>query len=148
MFIIMKKILSIFTVLFLLSACGKDDENETAPDIDDTPSAKSSDDYRGLMRDFVTSISKKGKAAIPGFAVIPQNGIQLVATGDEPDTPLAEQYLAAIDGHGQEDIFMVRHPTIMLLLRATPNGCVLIWIVQRLREMLFSALIIAAARKK
>lgn len=101
----MKKILSIFTVLFLLSACGKDDENETAPDIDDTPSAKSSDDYRGLMRDFVTSISKKGKAAIPGFAVIPQNGIQLVATGDEPDTPLAEQYLAAIDGHGQEDIF-------------------------------------------
>ena len=101
----MRKILSVLTVLFLFSSCGKDENDETYSDIDDTPSAKSSDDYRGFMRDFVTSISKKGKAAISGFAVIPQNGIQLVTTGDEPDSPLAEQYLAAIDGHGQEDIF-------------------------------------------
>lgn len=79
--------------------------NQGAQVIDDTPTAKSDDDYRGLMRDFVTKISKIGKSAKPGFVVIPQNGIQLVTTTDESDGPLAEQYLAAIDGHGQEDIF-------------------------------------------
>ena len=97
----MKKLIAILTVLCLFSACSKDENDE----IDDTPTAKSADDYRGLMRDFVTKISKIGKSAKSGFVVIPQNGIQLVTTTDESDGPLAEQYLAAIDGHGQEDIF-------------------------------------------
>ena len=111
----MKKILTLFAVLSLCTACSKDENSEpentnnntteNPQEIDDTPTAKSSDDYRGLMRDFVTAISKKGKSTKPGFVVIPQNGIQLVTTGDESDSPLAEQYLAAIDGHGQEDIF-------------------------------------------
>ncbi|MCR5453827.1 MAG: endo alpha-1,4 polygalactosaminidase [Bacteroidales bacterium] len=112
----MKKLFMMFAVLVLMAACGKEDSNDAKDadnqetsdpntEIDDTPTATSPDDYRGLMRDFVTLISKQGKTAKPGFVVIPQNGVQLVTTGEESDSPLATQYLAAIDGHGQEDIF-------------------------------------------
>jgi cysteinyl-tRNA synthetase len=60
-------------------------------------------DYKQDMRDLVIGISQTGKAAHPGFIIIPQNGIELVtATGEEGSAPETE-YLAAIDGNGQED---------------------------------------------
>ena len=63
------------------------------------------DDYRQAMRDFVVRISETAKAQDADFLVIPQNGIELVTMGDEANSSLATTYLAAIDGHGQEDLF-------------------------------------------
>ncbi|MGL1889907.1 MAG: endo alpha-1,4 polygalactosaminidase [Reichenbachiella sp.] len=62
-------------------------------------------DLKEEMRSFVIGISEYGKAADNGFVIIPQNGIELVTqTGDE-DAEVHAAYLAAIDGHGQEDLF-------------------------------------------
>ena len=63
------------------------------------------DDYRQAMRDFVVRISGTAKAKDVDFVVIPQNGIELVTSGDDATANLATDYLAAIDGHGQEDLF-------------------------------------------
>ncbi|KAH7693533.1 hypothetical protein AAVH_39430 [Aphelenchoides avenae] len=62
-------------------------------------------DYRQEMRNFVIGISKYAKAVNPNFAVLPQNGIELVSSNGEPDGSLATNYTNAIDGVGQEDLF-------------------------------------------
>ncbi len=69
------------------------------------PNVTPCDDYRQAMRDFVVRISETARAQVPGFIVIPQNGIELVTLGEDAETDLAAAYLAAIDGHGQEDLF-------------------------------------------
>jgi len=61
--------------------------------------------FRDEMRSFVTGISDYAKVLKPGFAVIPQNGIKLIASNGEPDGELIAEYLNAIDGLGQEDLF-------------------------------------------
>ncbi len=58
--------------------------------------------YRQRMRDFVIGISQSAKTVNPDFAIIPQNGIELVSIGG---TNPATDYLDAIDGNGQEDLF-------------------------------------------
>ena len=63
------------------------------------------DDYRQAMRDFVIRISETARTQNADFVVIPQNGIELVTMGDDSEAELAAAYLAAIDGHGQEDLF-------------------------------------------
>lgn len=69
-------------------------------------SSKSHDpDYRGEMRQFVQNISLYAKQSDPGFIVIPQNGANLVTLNGESDGEPAEDYLNAIDGQGQEDLF-------------------------------------------
>jgi len=61
--------------------------------------------YRDHMRDFVKEIGAAARTQDNDFIIIPQNGHELVASGDaEIDTP-DEDYLAAIDGAGQEDLF-------------------------------------------
>lgn len=62
-------------------------------------------DYRQAMRDFVIRISEAARAKDNDFIVIPQNGMGLITLEDDPDGELATSYLAAIDGHGQEDLF-------------------------------------------
>lgn len=62
-------------------------------------------DYRQAMRDFVIAISGYAKEANPAFAIIPQNGHELLTTDGAPDGPLALEYIAAIDGVGREDLF-------------------------------------------
>lgn len=87
---------SFFTFLILLSlfsACNTDE-----PD----PMAR---DYKQDMRAFVMGISSYAKGIQPGFAVIPQNGIELVSDNGEEDGQPHSAYLAAIDGNGQEDLF-------------------------------------------
>ena len=69
------------------------------------PDVEPCDDYRQAMRDFVVRISETARMQDPHFVVIPQNGIELVTMGDEAESELAAAYLAAIDGHGQEDLF-------------------------------------------
>lgn len=61
--------------------------------------------YKQEMRNLVTGISEKAKAANAGFAIIPQNGIELVTVNGEDDGAPATAYLNAIDGNGQEDLF-------------------------------------------
>lgn len=78
-------------VLFLVS-CGKKGDLEGG-------------DYRQAMRDFVIRISENAHAKDADFVVIPQNGISLITAGEDPDAELAAAYVAAINGHGQEDLF-------------------------------------------
>ena len=57
--------------------------------------------YRTVMRGFVQTISAAAKKAHPGFLVVPQGGVGLLTDAGKP----AAEYLAAIDGVGQEEVF-------------------------------------------
>ena len=58
-------------------------------------------DYRDAMRQFVKALSLQAKKTDPAFLVVPQGGIGLLSDGDKP----AADYLKAIDGVGQEEVF-------------------------------------------
>lgn len=62
-------------------------------------------DYRQEMRDFVILISQNAKKQHPGFVVIPQNGVELMADDPTQENTWKMDYLQAIDGCGQEDLF-------------------------------------------
>ncbi|MEZ5335403.1 MAG: endo alpha-1,4 polygalactosaminidase [Methanolobus sp.] len=62
-------------------------------------------DYRQRMRNFVIGISAYSKQKDPDFIVIPQNGQELLTFGVGSDFLLANDYIAAIDGVGREDLF-------------------------------------------
>ena len=92
----MKIRISALAFLIFAVACNKDDG---------TDDNKNIRDYKQDMREFVMGISAKAKTVNPDFAVIPQNGIELVTIdGDKNGAPHIE-YLDAIDGNGQEDLF-------------------------------------------
>ena len=62
-------------------------------------------DYKQEMRNFVQGISAYAKSHNPNFAIIPQNGANLVSKdGDDTGAP-DTKYINAIDGIGQEDLF-------------------------------------------
>lgn len=61
-------------------------------------------DFKTEMRNFVIGISKYSKLNHPNFAVIPQNGIELVTENGDISGKLSTSYLDAIDGNGQEDL--------------------------------------------
>ena len=62
-------------------------------------------DYRQEMRKFVIAISEAGELQRPGFIVVPQNGMQLLTSeGGGLGTP-SNDYINAIDGCGQEELF-------------------------------------------
>lgn len=69
------------------------------------PNVEPCDDYRQAMRGFVIRISETARMQNPDFVIIPQNGIELITLSDDANASLATTYLAAIDGHGQEDLF-------------------------------------------
>lgn len=62
-------------------------------------------DYREDMRNFVITLSVYAKNINPIFAVVPQNGIELVTDNGAPNGRPSVAYLNAIDGHGQESLF-------------------------------------------
>ena len=84
----------ILCTAIVLSSCSNDDEITHA-----------GVDYRKEMRNFVIDISNYAKSNSPGFIIIPQNGIELVTNSGEPDGQPNNDYLNAIDGNGQEDLF-------------------------------------------
>ncbi len=83
----------IFGWIILLYACKPETPGETEID------------YRKEMQVFVEEISTYAKGLHPGFIIIPQNGVELITVnGDTAGTPVRE-YLSAIDGMGQEELF-------------------------------------------
>lgn len=91
----MKKNFFLFLAFAVLS-CNSNDENS---------SNSENRNFRQDMRDFVIGISQKAKGMKSNFAVIPQNGIELVTENGEEDSAISLAYLNAIDGNGQEDLF-------------------------------------------
>lgn len=89
----------ILLVLFFLG-CGKSE----GLNITTTEQAQERD-YRTDMRNFVIKISEYAKAKNQDFAIIPQNGMELVTdNGYSSGNPMT-LYLNAIDGNGQENLF-------------------------------------------
>jgi cysteinyl-tRNA synthetase len=87
----MKKAVLFLGFFFSIVSCKRNDY----PDLD----------FKQEMRNFVIGISEYSKAVDPDFIIIPQNGIELVTTSGEENGTINENYLAAIDAHGQEDLF-------------------------------------------
>jgi cysteinyl-tRNA synthetase, unknown class len=69
-------------------------------------SVKNQINYRDEMRSLVMLISSRAKQVRPGFVIIPQNAMDLIAVApDNPKAKLLQQYLSAIDGAGCEELF-------------------------------------------
>lgn len=92
----MKSLLMVLFALLFVSCNGDDSMS---------PENGSGRNFKQDMREYVMGISRKAKLVNPKFAVIPQNGIELVTINGEDDGSPASEYLAAIDGNGQEDLF-------------------------------------------
>lgn len=88
----MRKFFYFSLILMLLFSCKRD------------PVPKGLD-LRTEMRLFVERIATAARFLDPGFIVIPQNGAELLVEGMDPSSAAATDYLAAIDGVGQEGLF-------------------------------------------
>lgn len=86
----MKKYIGLAAAIVLFQACSSDSVNP---------------DYREEMRKFVIKISEHGESLKPGFIVIPQNGMQLLTSEGGGNGSASADYIAAIDGCGQEELF-------------------------------------------
>ena len=89
---ISSKVTLFLLALLLIFSCNK---SNIPPDLD----------FKEEMRNFVINISQNAKSTDPDFIIIPQNGIELVTQNGEEDGAPHSDYLTAIDGHGQEDLF-------------------------------------------
>ena len=85
----------IFILILLVNSCKNDDDIVTPSDIN----------YRQEMRTFVVGISGYSKAIRNDFSIIPQNGIELISSNGEEEGEPNLEYISAIDGNGQEDLF-------------------------------------------
>jgi len=106
--IFMNKMLSAMIIILnmLLICCGI--PYDKTPDSDDSDSNNNggyNENYRNEMRSLVEDISIYAKGINSNFIVIPQNGIELLTVNGEEDGPPATDYINAIDGVGQEDLF-------------------------------------------
>jgi cysteinyl-tRNA synthetase len=61
--------------------------------------------FKEEMRSFVGEISQYSKNIQSDFIIIPQNGVQLITKNADNNGSADLNYLAAIDGIGQEDLF-------------------------------------------
>jgi cysteinyl-tRNA synthetase, unknown class len=81
--------------LALLAGCSDDEPETEIPDLD----------FREEMREFVQAISSHAKSRNSSFLIIPQNGQELFTLDGTLNGDAAEDYFAAIDGTGREDLF-------------------------------------------
>jgi cysteinyl-tRNA synthetase, unknown class len=102
-----KKVLLALPVLLSILSCSQTEKvSPSQPEDQRKPQPElAAIDYREEMRKFVIGISQYAKAQNAQFAIIPQNGIELITTNGESDGSLATSYVNAIDGVGQEDLF-------------------------------------------
>lgn len=84
------RFLGIALVLFFATACIKQHRSNKAGE---------------KMQDFVVEISQYAKGLKPGFAIIPQNGEELLFHKLDNEGSLDERYISAIDGVGIEELF-------------------------------------------
>lgn len=91
----MKKMIAALC-LIALTACSNNDEED---------GGSTNTMYKQEMRNLVQGISAKAKGINVNFAIIPQNGIELVTTNGDNEGEPDMAYLNAIDGNGQEDLF-------------------------------------------
>jgi cysteinyl-tRNA synthetase, unknown class len=87
----MRKFIFSLVIIVSVISCNSDDY----PDLD----------FKQEMRNFVIGISEYSRTIKTNFIIIPQNGIELVTINGEESDTLADRYLSAIDGNGQEDLF-------------------------------------------
>lgn len=90
----MRAIVIFLIALISFSSCKKDDENPLRSDMN----------YKQEMRDFVQNISIYAKGINPYFAIIPQNGAEIVSTTGDDEGSAQMDYINAIDGIGQESL--------------------------------------------
>jgi len=83
----------IILIIVLSISCKKENEED-----------ETNSNFRKDMRTFVINISKYAKSKDNSFLVIPQNGIDII-TNSENTNEVYSDYLSAIDGNGQEDLF-------------------------------------------
>lgn len=103
-----KKVLLALPVLMSILSCSQTEKvSPSQPEDQKKPQPEQvlAIDYREEMRKFVIGISQYAKAQNSQFAIIPQNGIELITTNGESDGTLSTSYVNAIDGVGQEDLF-------------------------------------------
>ncbi len=91
----MKKILLCCLLFAILFSCSEDENGDSTPDLD----------FKEEMREFVIAINDYAAGFISGFITIPQNGIELVTDNGEEEENVHDDYMDAITGHGQEDLF-------------------------------------------
>ena len=87
----MSGLVMFLVALISLSACKRDDLPEGM-------------DYKQEMRNFVQDISTYAKGINPNFAIIPQNGAELISITGDDDGSSEMNYINAIDGIGQESL--------------------------------------------
>lgn len=88
--------LILLAAVIMIESCSDDEVNRPpVPDLD----------FKQEMREFVIGISSYAKGVNPDFLVLPQNGQEILTTDGELDSPLATEFIAAIDGTGREDLF-------------------------------------------
>ena len=90
----METIIIILVALISFSSCKKDNENPIPSDMN----------FKQEMRDFVQNISIYAKGINPDFAIIPQNGAEIVSTTGDDAGSAQMDYINAIDGIGQESL--------------------------------------------
>jgi cysteinyl-tRNA synthetase, unknown class len=61
--------------------------------------------YRQQMRSLIQDISTQARSVNPDFLIIPQNGLELLTVDGVSDGEPVDDYIDAIDGVGQEDLF-------------------------------------------
>ncbi|MDA0338024.1 MAG: endo alpha-1,4 polygalactosaminidase [bacterium] len=86
------------TIMSLLGCGGNSDNSPSAPE-------EFNPFYRDHMRSLVGRMAAYARQVTADFIVIPQNGLQLLTLNGEPGGRLAGEYIAAIDGIGQEELF-------------------------------------------
>jgi len=81
-------------IILITQGCGKEETN--IPD---------NVDFRQEMRTFIIELSTYAKTNRGDFAIIPQNGQELITEDGELNGTLQTAYLQAIDATGREDMF-------------------------------------------
>lgn len=87
---------SLLILCYIILGCSKDES--------DNNSQNGNVNFKQEMRNFVIGISQYSKGINPNFAVIPQNGIELITENGKIEGNLSTSYLNAIDANGQEDL--------------------------------------------
>lgn len=101
----MKELIFLLSFCFLSISCAESINEEPDENDDNNDDIEVKIDYRQEMRDYVIDLSKYAKEAIPGFIIVPQNGIELVTIREGGKRVPHTEYLNAIDACGQEDLY-------------------------------------------